>query len=72
MRLLLNIRDDKAGFLLELLRNFPFVTTEEVHDATERTEAQIIEDLREALEEVKLAKEGKIELQSARDFLNGL
>ena len=72
MKLLLNIRDDKAGFLLELLHNFPFVTTEEVPDATERTEAQILEDLREALEEVKLAKEGKIELQSARDFLNGL
>lgn len=72
MRLVLNIRDDKAGFLLELLRNFPFVTTEEITDSAERTEAQILEDLREALEEVKLAKAGRIELQSARAFLDEL
>jgi hypothetical protein len=29
-------------------------------------------DLKEAIEEVKLAKEGKIKLQSAKDFLNEL
>jgi hypothetical protein len=72
MRLVLNIRDDKAGFFIELLRNFPFVTTEEMADSAERTEAQVLDDLREALEEVKLAKEGKIELQSARAFLDEL
>ena len=72
MRLVLNIRDDKAGFFIELLRNFPFVTTEEVADSEDRTEAQVLEDLREALEEVKLAKDGKIQLQSARAFLDEL
>lgn len=29
-------------------------------------------DLKESIEEVKLAKEGKIKLQSAKDFLNEL
>ena len=28
-------------------------------------------DLKNSVEEVKLAKEGKIKLQSAKDFLNG-
>ncbi len=30
------------------------------------------EDLKESVEEVKLAKEGKVKLQSAKDFLNEL
>ena len=29
-------------------------------------------DLKEAIDEVKLAKEGKVKLQSAKDFLNEL
>lgn len=37
-----------------------------------KSKKEIIEDIREALEEVKLHREGKIKLTSARDFLNEL
>ena len=36
------------------------------------TKEQLIADVKEALEEVKLYKQGKIQLQSARDLLNEL
>ena len=36
------------------------------------TESEILQGLREAIEEVNLAKKGKIKLQSAKEFLNEL
>ena len=82
MQLLLDIREDKVGFVLELLSNLPFVKTKQVkqpnvvaepqEEYRPRTEEEIIAGLREALHEVKLHKEGKIKLQSARDFLDEL
>lgn len=36
------------------------------------TKEKLVENIREALEEVKLAKEGKIKLKSARELLNEL
>ncbi len=41
-----------------------------VEDETIKTKAQIIDDIREALEEVKLYKQGKIELQTLAEFLD--
>lgn len=32
--------------------------------------AEVLDDIREGLREVKAAREGKIKLQSARDFLH--
>jgi hypothetical protein len=82
MQLLLDIREDKVGFVLELLANLPFVKTKEVttpnvvaephEEYRPRTEEEIAQGLRRALHEVKLHKEGKIKLQSARDFLDEL
>lgn len=82
MQLLLDIREDKVGFVLELLSNLPFVKTKKVkqpdlvaepqEEYIPRTEEEILAGLSEALHEVKLHKEGKIKLQSARDFLDEL
>ena len=41
-------------------------------ESSEKRKQEILDGIREALQEVKLAREGKIELQSARDFLNEL
>lgn len=68
MKLLLDIKDDKADFILELLKNFSFVKTETISPQ----KAQFLKELKGSVEEVKLAKQGKIKLQSARDFLNEL
>ncbi len=68
MKILLDIRDNKAAFFMEVLKNFSFVK------ATPITEhkADFLKDLKEAVEEVKLAKQGKIKLQSAKEFIDEL
>ena len=68
MQLLLEIKDSKANFVLELLNNFSFVKTESLTP----TKAEFLRELKGAAKEVTLAKQGKIKLQSAEDFLNEL
>jgi hypothetical protein len=68
MKVLLDIKDSKADFMIELLKNFSFVKTEPLTP----TKAEFLKDLKGSIEEVILAKQGKIKLQSARDFLNEL
>jgi hypothetical protein len=68
MKVLLDIKDNKAGFVMELLKNFSFVKTQNLTP----TKAQFLQELKESVKEVTLAKQGKIKLQSARDFLNEL
>ena len=58
----------KAAFVMELLRNFSFIKTKPLTP----TKAQLMEEIRGAVEEVNLAKKGKLKLQSAKDFLNEL
>ena len=43
---------------------------EETDEFTEADKKEILDDLREAFKELKFAKEGKVKLQNARDFLN--
>jgi len=68
MKVLLDIKDAKADFMIELLKNFSFVKTESLTPS----KAQFLKDLKGSVGEVILAKQGKIKLQSARDFLNEL
>ena len=68
MKVLLDIKDEKAAFVMELLGNLKYVKTKTLTDP----EATFLKEFKEAVEEVKLAKQGKIELQSAKDFLNEL
>jgi hypothetical protein len=71
MEVTLNIRDkSKAPFLMELLNSLDYVAG--VKEVTKKRESQVVSDLREALMEVKLHKQGKIKLQTADEFLNGL
>lgn len=44
----------------------------EEEDEQPLTKQQLLADVKEALEEVKLYKQGKVQLQSARDFLDEL
>ena len=66
MKVLLDIKDNKADFILELLANFKYVKTKKLTEAN----AEFLFGLKDAVEEVKLARAGKIKLQSARDFLD--
>jgi hypothetical protein len=66
MKLLLDIKDEKAAFILELLQSFSYVKT---HELSPR-KAKALVGMKEAIEQVNLAKEGKIKLKSARQLLN--
>ncbi|MDH5603363.1 MAG: hypothetical protein OEY51_05475 [Cyclobacteriaceae bacterium] len=68
MKILLDVKDSKAAFFMEILKNFSFVKATTLTNS----KAEFLQEFKEAVNEVKLAKEGKIKLQSARDFLDEL
>jgi hypothetical protein len=68
MKLLLEISDNKAAFFMEMIKNFSFVKTTQLTEA----KAGFLKDLKDSVDEVKLAKQGKIKLQSAKELLNEL
>lgn len=68
MKVLLDINDDKATFILELLQNFKFVKTRQLTPE----KAEVLEGLRDAVEEVHIIKAGKKKAQPLSDFLNEL
>ena len=69
MKLLLDINDNKAAFFMEVLKNFTFVK-----DAIplSDTKADLMRDIREAIEELKLIREGKLKARNAEDLINEL
>lgn len=68
MKVLLDIQDNKALHLLEILRSLPFVKTKLLTDA----KAQLMSDIRESVEELKLIKEGKLEGIPVKELLDEL
>ena len=66
MKVLLDIKDNKAQFVLELLRNLSFVKTKPLTDE----KAQLMGEIREAVENLKLVRKGKKKVRSAKDILN--
>jgi hypothetical protein len=68
MRLVLDVKDEKAAFFLEMLRNFKFVKLDEA--SIEK--ASILADLKKAVTEVNRAKRGEIKLRSAQELLDEL
>jgi hypothetical protein len=68
MKLILDIKDDKAAFIIELLSNFKFVKAKPLTPY----KAEVLEGLKEAVEQVNLDKQGKIELKPARELLDEL
>ena len=68
MKVLLDIEDDKALPLLEVLKGLPYVKTQQLTDA----KAQLMSEIREAVEEMKQIRAGKKQARDAEDFLNEL
>lgn len=68
MKVLLDIKDSQAEHLLAVLNSLPYVRTKQLTDE----KALLMEELREAVEEMKLIQEGKKEARNAEDFLNEL
>jgi hypothetical protein len=68
MKVLLDIKDNKALHLLEVLKGLPYVKTKQLTDA----KAELMSEIREAVEEMKLIRSGEKEARDAEDFLNEL
>ncbi|MBL0016652.1 MAG: hypothetical protein IPP17_09410 [Bacteroidetes bacterium] len=68
MKMTIEVRDDKAAFILELLKNFSFVKLDEAS----KEKARVLEGLEQGLKEAKMAERGEVKLQSAREWLNEL
>ncbi len=68
MKLLVEIKDEKAGFVMELLNNFKFVKTKTLTP----TKAQLLQELKEAIDEMNEIKAGKKKARNAEDVLKEL
>lgn len=68
MKVLIDIKDSKAAFVMELLNNLEFVKTKTLTPY----KADILENIKQAVEEMKLIKEGKLKATSAKDLLDEL
>ncbi len=64
-QLTLNISDNKFHTFLEFIKTLDYVEVPEVNK-------KALNELQSSLNQVKLMQEGKIEKQSAEDFLNEL
>lgn len=64
-QLTLNISDSKFSTFLEFIKTLDYVEVPEV-------DKKALSELQGSLNQVKLMQEGKIEKQSAEDFLNEL
>jgi hypothetical protein len=68
MKVLVDVKDSKADFILELLNNFSFVKAKTISPE----KAQLLYEIKEAVENLNLVKEGKIKARPAKDLLNEL
>jgi hypothetical protein len=68
MRVLLDIKDSKSPYLMEILRNLSFVKTKTLSEA----KAQFREELKDAVDEVNLIKASKLKGRSARKLIDEL
>jgi len=68
MKILLEVKDDKALFMMEVLKNFKDVKAKPLTSY----KAEILEGLKQAVEEVQLIKSGKLKGIPAKDILDEL
>jgi hypothetical protein len=68
LKVLLDIKDNKALHLLEVLKGLTYVKTTPLSDE----KALLIEEIKEAVENLKLVRKGKLKARPAKDLLNEL
>ena len=68
MKILLDIQEEKAAFIMELLNNFSFVKTEPLTPFS----ASVLKDLKESIEEVNQIKKGEKKAIPLTEFLDEL
>jgi hypothetical protein len=68
MKILLDVRDDKAPYLVKILKGLEYVKTTTISPA----KALLLKEMKEAVNEINLIKKGKKKAKKAENFLNGL
>jgi hypothetical protein len=68
MKVMLDIKDSKADFVMELLNNLSFVKATPVSPHKKK----VLRDLKQAVKEMHLIKQGKLKARNAEDILNEL
>jgi len=68
MKVLLDIKDSKAIHLMEVLKSLPYVKTKQLTDE----QALLLSEIREAVENLKLVKAGKLKARPAKELLDEL
>jgi polyhydroxyalkanoate synthesis regulator phasin len=66
MKVLLDIKESKVLFLMELLNNFSFVKVQPITDE----KALLLQEIREAVDTINLVKKGKLSARPAKELLN--
>ena len=68
MKAVLDIRDNKASFVMELLGNLSFVKFQPITAG----KALFLSEMKEAVDVVNLIKKGKLHARPAKELLNEL
>jgi len=68
MKVLVDVKDSKASFFMELMHSFRYVKAKPITNE----KAMLLEEIKEAVENVKLAKEGKLKAKPLTELLNEL
>ena len=75
MKVMLDIKDNKAEFVMELLNNLSFVKASPVSPGKKRMspyKKKVLNDLKQAVKEMHLIKQGKLKARNAEDLINEL
>ncbi len=68
MKVLLDIKDNKAVHLLEVLKGLTYVKAKPLTDE----KALLMEEIKEAVENLKLVRKGELKARSAKELLDEL
>lgn len=72
MKITLEINDSKASAFLNFIGSLDFIQIQSKEDDIEPTKQEVLAGIKKGIKEAQQHDEGKIALQSARDFINEL
>lgn len=70
MKVILDVRENRLPFFMELVKSLDYINV--IKEVRDKQKSELISDLSEAFNDVKLYEEGKKNLKSAKDLLNEL
>jgi len=66
MKAILDIKDSRAAFVMELLSNFSFVKVRPITNE----KATLLNEIKEAVDNVNLVKKGKLQARPVKELLD--